>query len=123
MHAAFQYYCIAILYVLYRYFVAAQYSRYPNGTVVGMLVDVSGSMRKPFALDDRSKNTSVERVHAIITTILHIVKSEVNYHHRSDEIFVGAFGLEDDRVNTCDLIALLDIFAGPKKLRKLSAHA
>ncbi len=86
-----------------------------------MLVDVSESMRKPFALDDRSKNTSVERVHAIITTVLHIVKSEVNYHNRSDGIFVGAFGL-DSRVDTCDLIALLDIFAGPKELRKLSAH-
>ena len=81
----------------------------------GVLVDVSGSMRDAYALD-RSNDASVERVHAIITTILNIVNKEVTHHHRRDEIFVSAFGL-DVQVDTCDLIALLDLIAGPKNLR------
>ena len=86
----------------------------------GVLVDVSGSMQKACALDS-SKDTSVERAHAIITTILNIVNSEVNRHKKDDEIFVGAFGLEAE-VNTCDLIALLDIIAGPRDLKGIVGH-
>ena len=109
-------------------------------------MDVSGSMKSAFALD-RSKDASVERVHAIITTTLKIVKSEVNHHNRSDKIFVSAFGLNvriararpsllqgllmwwleiervgEDIVDTCDLIALLTLIAGPEKLRGLEPH-
>ena len=109
-------------------------------------MDVSGSMERAFALDS-SKDASVERVHAIITTTLKIVKSEVNHHNRSDKIFVSAFGLNVriararpsllqevlmwwrgiehvnvDEVDTCDLIALLHLIAGPEKLRRLEPH-
>ena len=104
-------------------------------------MDVSGSMKSAFALD-RSKDASVERVHAIITTTLKIVKAEVNNHNRSDKIFVSAFGLNVriacakpsllqgcwleiervDDVDTCDLIALLTLIAGPEKLRGLEPH-
>ncbi len=82
-------------------------------------MDVSGSMQSAFALDS-SKDASVERVHAIITTTLNIVKAEVNHHNRSDEIFVTAFGLNS--VGTCNLIALLRLIAGPEKLRSLEPH-
>ena len=86
----------------------------------GVLVDVSGSMSNAFALD-RSNDASVERVHAIITTILNIVKTEVHHHGRQEEIFVSAFGL-DVKVNTCDLIALLKLIAGPENLRGKNAY-
>ncbi len=85
-------------------------------------MDVSGSMEKAFALDS-SKDTSVERVHTLLTTVLRIVKAELNHHDRSDEIFVSAFGLKlKTKVDTCDLIALLHLIAGPEKLRGLQPH-
>ncbi len=83
-------------------------------------MDVSGSMESAFALDS-SKDPSVQRVHAIITTTLKIVKAEVSNHNRSDEIFVNAFGL-NGRVDTCDLIALLRLIAGQKQLLRLEPH-
>ncbi len=83
-------------------------------------MDVSGSMKKAFALDS-SKDTSVERVHTILTTVLKIVKAELNHHDRSDEIFVSVFGLKAG-VDICDLIALLHLIAGPEELRRLQPH-
>ena len=93
----------------------------------GILVDVSGSMRKTFSLD-RSRSVRVKRAHAIITTVLKIVKTEVSRHKREDQIFVSAFGLAGKRNNviTCDLIALLNWLNKvkvPKEMRGKSAHA
>ena len=85
-----------------------------------MLLDVSGSMRSAFGLDD-TRDTTVERAHAIITSIINIVKTEVGHHKRVDEIFASAFGLSM-RTRACDLIALLDIVAGPKDMRELSGY-
>ncbi len=70
----------------------------------GVLVDVSGSMRSAYAVDE-SRNATVSRSHAIFTTILNIVKKECN---RKDEIFVGAFGVDAGSVSTCDLFGLLN---------------
>ena len=81
----------------------------------GVLVDVSGSMQSAYALD-RSRDANVERVHAIITTIINIVKREVIHHDRQASIFVSAFGL-CRTTDTCDLISLLDCIAGPRELR------
>ena len=49
--------------------------------LIGVLVDVSGSMRSAYELD-RSTDASVERTHAILTTIIDIVKREVVRHGR-----------------------------------------
>ena len=76
----------------------------PQSFMIGVLVDVSGSMRKAFALD-RSVRGNVERTHAIITTLNRIAKNAIAVHDRHDRMFVGAFGLED--TSTCDLISLL----------------
>ena len=78
----------------------------------GVLVDVSGSMRSAYALD-RSNDASVERTHAILTTIMNIVKSEIVHHHRRESIFGCAFGLMIEEcgptcTGTCDLISLFD---------------
>ena len=89
-------------------------------SMFGVLVDVSGSMESAIALDS-SKDASVERVHAIITTTLKVVKAEVNNHNRSDEIFVSVFGLKLN-FGVCNLIALLRLIAGPEKLRGLEPH-
>jgi len=78
----------------------------------GVLVDVSGSMESAYALN-RSNDANVERTHAILTTIINIVKQEVVHHERRESIFVCAFGLSGPTV-TCDLVSLLEI-AGPKK--------
>jgi len=69
----------------------------------GVLVDVSGSMESAYALD-RSNDTSVERTHAIFTTILKIVKGRVDHE---ESIFACAFGLSGD-TQTCDLFSLLE---------------
>ena len=72
--------------------------------MIGVLVDVSGSMKEAFALD-RSVSGNVERTHAIVTTLNRITKNAIAVRDRRDRIFVGAFGLED--ITTCDLISLL----------------
>ena len=79
----------------------------------GVLVDVSGSMKSAYALD-RSHDASVERTHAILTTIINIVKQEVINHDRRESIFACAFGLEHDPIVTCDLLSLLEYFFTPK---------
>lgn len=56
----------------------------------GVLVDVSGSMQSAYALD-RSHQADVERIHAILTTLVSIVKREIAHHKRKESIFVGAF--------------------------------
>ena len=75
----------------------------------GVLVDVSGSMKRAYALD-RSHDANVERTHAILTSIMSIVKQEVIHHKRKESIFACAFGL-DHRTETCDLLRLLNFFA------------
>ena len=76
----------------------------PQSFMIGVLVDVSGSMKEAFALD-RSVSGNVERTHAIITTLNRIAKNAIAVRERHDRMFVGAFGLED--TTTCDLISLL----------------
>ena len=93
----------------------------------GILVDVSGSMARTFGLD-RLRSVGVKRAHAIITTFLKIIKTEVSRHEREDQIFVSAFGLAGERNNvvTCDLIALLNwlnTVKVPEEMRGKSAHA
>lgn len=72
----------------------------------GVLLDVSGSMRSAYALD-RSRDASVQRTHAILTTIVNIAKREVQHHERRESIFACAFGLQGPTV-TCDLIPMLE---------------
>ena len=76
----------------------------PQSFLIGVLVDVSGSMKEAFALD-KSVTGRVERTHAIITTLNRIAKNAIAVHERRDRMFVGAFGLED--IPTCDLASLL----------------
>ena len=58
-------------------------------SLTGVLVDVSGSMRKAFSLD-RTVSGSVERTHAIVTTLNGMVKKETGTRdHRKDGIFVA----------------------------------
>lgn len=79
----------------------------------GVLVDVSGSMKSAYALD-KSHHVNTERTHAIFTSIMNIVKKEVDRHERQELIFASAFGLENSP-GTCDLLRLLDYFADLKK--------
>lgn len=81
----------------------------------GVLVDVSGSMESAYALN-RSNDANVERTHAILTTIINIVKQEVVHHDRRESIFVCAFGLSGPTV-TCDLVSLPVGNCRPKKER------
>ena len=80
--------------------------------LIGVLVDVSGSMRSAYELD-RSTDASVERTHAIITTLVDIVKREVVRHGRRESIFTCAFGLDRGEcgnacTGTCDLVPLFN---------------
>ena len=53
----------------------------------GVLLDVSGSMRNAYALDDdelHRDDVSVERTHAVFTTIAKIVEREVTHHDRHE---------------------------------------
>jgi hypothetical protein len=73
--------------------------------IIGVLMDVSGSMRTSLQLSEVNPgDENVSRAHSIIRTLINVTKSD----HRFDEqnIFCLAFGLE--RGCLCDLIALLD---------------
>ena len=63
--------------------------------MIGILVNVSGSMKEAFALD-RSVSGKVERTHAIITTLNKIAKNAVTVQQQRYciHMFVEAFGLE-----------------------------
>ena len=78
-----------------------------NG-LFGVLLDVSGSMRSAYAVDS-SRDASVERTHAIFTTIVKIVKREVVHHDREEIIFASAFGISHESTDCCDLLHLLDL--------------
>jgi hypothetical protein len=71
-------------------------------------------MREAYSLD-RSQRVNVERTHAILTTVINIVRKEVAHHGRQDSVFVSAFGLREMRnlPETIDLLRLLD-FADPQ---------
>ena len=71
----------------------------------GVLLDVSGSMRSAYSLDT-SHDASVERTHAIFTSVANIAQQEVTRHERQEKIFVSAFGLSG-QPDRCDLISLL----------------
>ena len=79
----------------------------------GVLLDVSGSMESAYIVD-RSTDANVERTHAILSTIMNIVKREVVHHGQRKSIFACAFGLQRDPIVTCDLLSLLEYFAFPR---------
>ena len=57
-------------------------------------------MRSAYSLDT-SHDASVERTHAIFTSISNIAKQEVARHERQEKIFVSAFGLSGE-TDRCD---------------------
>ena len=67
----------------------------------GVLLDVSGSMESAYSLDT-SHDASVERTHAIFTSVSNIAKQEVARHERQEKIFVSAFGLSGRQPDRCD---------------------
>ena len=77
----------------------------------GILLDVSNSMRSAYALDvDRVHDTSIQRTHAVVTTIANIARREAKHHGQQDYIFTCAFGLEEHmHTDICDLIPLFEI--------------
>ena len=76
--------------------------------IVGIMVDVSGSMRDTYRMHD-SSDAKVERSHAIITTIINIVKREARRHNRREFVFTCAFGLEAEEVPPVgDILPLLE---------------
>lgn len=79
--------------------------------MLGVLVDVSGSMKNKFALD-RSADTIVKRTDAILLIIedlVHLAEEEGdNTDKRWNCVFIGAFGLSLP-IGTCDLLTLLEL--------------
>ena len=77
----------------------------------GVLVDVSESMKEAYALNElHHDDVSVERTHAVFTTIAKIVEREVTHHDRRESIFACAFGMNNrvENINViCNLIELL----------------
>ena len=82
--------------------------------MLGVLLDVSGSMEQAFSVhyyDRRRLEHNVRRSHAIITTLNSIVNQEVIAYQRNESVFACCFGLEDymcGGADTCDLITLLE---------------
>ena len=82
--------------------------------MIGVLVDVSGSMQSAYSLDESRHSVNVERTQAVLTTIVNIVDKEVTRHRREESIFSCAFGLRDTtKKETCDLLTLLEYESDP----------
>ena len=78
-------------------------------TTFGVLLDVSGSMQNVYAVDvGRAHDASVQRTHAVVTTIANIARREAKHHGRQDSIFTCAFGLSK-QTDICDLVPLFEI--------------
>jgi hypothetical protein len=88
--------------------------------MIGILLDVSGSMKTAYSLD-RSTDASVERTHAILTSVMNIVRREVDHYNRRESVFACAFGLSKYS-DTCDLITLLEDFEDPSDQKKKLIH-
>ena len=81
----------------------------------GVLLDVSGSMQNAYALDvDRARDASVQRTHAVVTTIANIARREAKHHGRQDSIFTCAFGLSK-QTDICDLVPLFEIMRDSRR--------
>ena len=81
----------------------------------GVLLDVSGSMQNAYALDvDRTRDASVQRTHAVVTTIANIARREAKHHGRQDSIFTCAFGLSK-QTDICDLVPLFEIMRDSRR--------
>ena len=77
-------------------------------SMFGVLVDVSASMKKAYALNElHHDDVSVERTHAVFTTIAKIVEREVTHHDRRESIFACAFGLS----HSAEICNLIELFA------------
>ena len=85
----------------------------------GVLLDVSGSMRNAYALDKLhdGDDVSVERTHAVFTTVAKIVEREVTHHVREEYIFVCAFGLQDPEPAPEPVCNLIELFTNLRNYR------
>ena len=75
--------------------------------LVGVLVDVSGSMRYSLQLDVTPSDQHITRAETMLETVINICEREAN-HYENQDIFVTAFGLDDENTNICDLLSLLE---------------
>lgn len=77
----------------------------PAPTVIGLLLDVSGSMEQALNIGT-SIHAHENRMTAVFEALKKIVCCEYG-NCRDDFIFVEMFGLSLDRIKSCDLISLL----------------
>lgn len=76
---------------------------------IGVLVDVSGSMKESLALSPSVNDSQVTRAESIFRTIMRIAECYQNSDDRNEQnIFVSAFGLADQSIRTCDFLSLLE---------------
>ena len=73
----------------------------------GVLLDVSGSMKSAYSMDNRH-DVSVQRTHTLFTTVANIVGKEVANHKRQDSIFACGFGIQEP-APVCNLIPLFEL--------------
>ena len=79
--------------------------------LIGLLVDVSGSMKEKLQLSNvaQSNNSEVTRAESIFKTIIRIAENKTESERlSSQEIFFLAFGLDPSGPSTCDFLGLLE---------------
>ena len=89
-------------------------------TVLGCLLDVSGSMKSTLEVGQSSQGV-VERLRAILRAALKLAQAE----HRRDPnalMFVGVFGLSAGYTSTVDLCGVLDALVGSSVDNHLSGQ-
>ena len=85
----------------------------------GILVDVSASMSTAYYLGDAAcSDVSVQRTHALFTTVSKIAERELTRRGRRDKMFACAFGLRKPLSKKVQVCNLIEFFA---KLRKFNA--
>jgi hypothetical protein len=74
--------------------------------LVGCLLDVSNSMKEAMETKENDKR-AIDRLRAILRATLKLARAE-QHHNPNALMFLGAFGMENDKTPVVDLCGLLD---------------
>ncbi|KAL6158936.1 hypothetical protein ACJQWK_03073 [Exserohilum turcicum] len=90
-------------------------------TIVGCLLDVSGSMRSALEIGRDNHQPATDRFHAILSAAPNLAQAEQS-HESSALMFVGAFGLLEEEAAVVDLCAVVEALVGEEKDEGKSGH-
>lgn len=89
-------------------------------TIIGCLLDVSGSMRSALEVG-RDDNATTDRLRAILSAAIKLGQAEQS-RNPSASMFVGAFGLLEEEPTVVDLCGIAEALIGEEEDKETSGH-